>query len=95
MFPSYEIMMDELRGYRFYKEDLVHPNNTAIQIIWEAFNETWISSETKTFQNEIANIQSSLQHRPFNPKSEEYQLFLKKLELKINALQKKIKHLKF
>ena len=95
VFPSYEIMMDELRDYRFYKEDMIHPNNTAIQIIWEAFNEVWISSETKTLQKEIESIQSSLQHRPFNPESEEHLLFLKKLELKINALQKKIKHLMF
>jgi len=95
MFPSYEIMMDELRDYRFYKEDMIHPNNTAIQIIWEAFNETWISSETKPLQKEIANIQSSLQHRPFNPESKEHLSFLNKLNSKIDALQKKIKHLKF
>jgi len=94
-FPSYEIMMDELRDYRFYKEDMIHPNSTAIQIIWEAFNEVWISSETKILQKEIANIQSSLQHRPFNPESEGHLSFLKKLEIKISALQKKIKHLKF
>jgi len=94
-FPSYEIMMDELRDYRFYKEDMVHPNNTAIQIIWETFNETWISSNTKSLQKEIATIQSGLQHRPFNPESEEHQSFLKNLEIKISVLQKKIKHLKF
>ncbi|MFK5983638.1 MAG: GSCFA domain-containing protein [Flavobacteriaceae bacterium] len=95
MFPSYEIMMDELRDYRFYKEDMVHPNNIAIQIIWEAFNEVWISSETRTLQKEIASIQKGLQHRPFNLESKEYQLFIDKLNIKISALQKKIKHLKF
>jgi hypothetical protein len=95
MFPSYEIMMDELRDYRFYKEDMIHPNSTAVQIIWDAFNEVWISSETKTLQKKIASIQSGLQHRPFNPESEEHQTFLSKLEVKISALQKKIKHLKF
>ncbi len=95
MFPSYEIMMDELRDYRFYKEDMIHPNSTAIQIIWEAFNETWISSETQSLQKEIASIQTSFQHRPFHPESEEHQLFLKKLNAKIGTLQKKIKHLKF
>jgi len=94
-FPSYEIMMDELRDYRFYKEDMVHPNTTAIQIIWEAFNEVWISSETQSLQKEIASIQTSIQHRPFNPESEEHQLFLKKLDVKISTLQKKVKHLKF
>ena len=94
-FPSYEIMMDELRDYRFYKEDMVHPNTTAIQIIWEAFSEVWIADETQSLQKEIASIQSGLKHRSFNPESEEHQSFLKKLEAKIVVLQKKIKHLKF
>lgn len=94
-FPSYEIMMDELRDYRFYKEDMIHPNNLAISIIWEAFQNTWISSETKTLQKEISSIQNGLQHRPFNPESEEHKSFLKNLEIKISVLQKKIKHLKF
>ena len=49
-FPSYEIMMDELRDYRFYKEDMIHPNNTAVSIILEAFNKAWISSETVPFK---------------------------------------------
>jgi len=94
-FPSFEIMMDELRDYRFYKEDLVHPNKTAIQIIWEAFNEMWISSKTQSLQKKIASVQTGLEHRPFNLKSKEHQLFLKNLEIKISVLQKKVKHLKF
>jgi len=54
VFPSYEIMMDELRDYRFYKEDMIHPNKTAISIIWDAFSKVWISDETKEIQKEVA-----------------------------------------
>lgn len=94
-FPSYEIVMDELRDYRFYTEDMLHPNKTAISIIWEKFKEVWIASETNEFQKEIGNVQAALQHRPFNPKSEAHQAFLKDLQQKIELLQKKIPHLKF
>ena len=65
-FPSYEIMMDELRDYRYYKEDLIHPNQTAIAIIWNAFTGSWICPETAALQKKIATIQSGLLHTPFN-----------------------------
>ncbi len=94
-FHSYEILMDELRDYRFYKEDMIHPNSTAISIIWEAFNNVWIAEETKPIQKEIASIQMGLQHRPFNHERGEHQSFLKKLEFKIKTLQKEINHIKF
>ena len=94
-FPSYEIMMDELRDYRFYKEDMIHPNNIAISIIWEAFNKAWISSNTESLQKEIKSIQSSLKHKPFNPESKEHQLFLKGLKAKIITLKESIPYLKF
>ena len=94
-FPSFEIMMDELRDYRFYKEDLIHPNNTAISIIWEAFKEVWISSNTNEMQKEITTIQKGLQHRPFNSQSETHALFLKNLQEKIEGLKKQYSHIKF
>ncbi|MGV6829557.1 MAG: GSCFA domain-containing protein [Flavobacteriales bacterium] len=94
-FPAYEIMMDELRDYRFYKEDLLHPNQTAIQIIWEAFSKVWISSETNNFQKEIEIIKKGLQHKPFRVESEEHQLFLKNLQQKIKNLQQKIPTISF
>lgn len=94
-FPSYEMMMDELREYRFYKEDMIHPSNTAVTIIWEAFNKAWISSKTEPFQKTISAIQSGLKHKPFNPDSEEHLLFVKDLKSKINSIKKKISHLKF
>ncbi|MEM0519129.1 GSCFA domain-containing protein [Aequorivita flava] len=94
-FPSYEIMMDELRDYRFYAEDLLHPNKTAIEIIWNKFSKAWISSETETLQKEIASIQSGLRHKSFNPKSAEHLQFLDKLERKIATLQQRFPHIQF
>jgi hypothetical protein len=94
-FPSYEIMMDELRDYRFYANDMLHPNTTAISIIWEKFTEVWIASETKVLQKEIEVIQSGLKHRAFNEQSEAHQLFLKDLQKKIADVQKRFPQLKF
>lgn len=94
-FPSFEIMMDELRDYRFYDEDLIHPNNTAIRIIWEKFKEVWISSETKETQKEIALIQRGLQHRPFFPESESHKVFSEGLQKKIKVITERFPHIKF
>ncbi|MFT5238763.1 MAG: hypothetical protein ACI9M9_002377 [Flavobacteriaceae bacterium] len=93
-FPAYEIMMDELRDYRFYNEDMVHPNKTAITIIWEQFTKVWIASETEELQKEIAGIQAGLLHRPFNPKSEAHRLFLKDLQQKIVSLKLRLPNIK-
>ena len=94
-FPSYELMIDELRDYRFYKEDMIHPNNTAIDIIWESFSKAWISSDTTTTQKLIGTIQSGLSHHPFDATSKQHQLFLKDLKTKINQVEKKFPHIKF
>ena len=94
-FPSYEIMMDELRDYRFYSEDLLHPNKTAIEIIWMKFSKMWISAETEYIQKEIATIQSGLLHRPQNPESKEHKEFVKNLAQRITAIQKQFPHITF
>lgn len=94
-FPSYEIMMDELRDYRFYNEDMLHPNQIAIDYIWKLFSENYISQESLTTMQEVDEIQKSLRHRSFNPESEQHQKFLDKLQQKINLLQEKISHIKF
>lgn len=94
-FPSYEIMMDELRDYRFYSEDMLHPNKTAIEIIWQKFSKVWVSSETKILQKEIASIQSGLLHKPFNPHSEEHLQFSKTLQHKIVSIQQRHPHISF
>ncbi len=85
-FPSYEIMMDELRDYRFYAEDMIHPNQTAIDYIWEKFSEVWFSEKAIETTKEVETIQKGLTHRPFNPNSEAHQLFLKKLQQKKETL---------
>ncbi|WP_289665365.1 GSCFA domain-containing protein [Flavobacterium panacagri] len=94
-FPSYEIMMDELRDYRFYGEDMLHPNQIAIDYIWKLFSENYISENSLSIMLEVDEIQKSLRHRSFNPESEQHQKFLAKLQQKINLLEKKISHIKF
>lgn len=87
-FPSYEIMMDELRDYRFYAEDLLHPSRVAINYIWERFVETHIDETSYSIMEEVATIQKGLAHRPFNPNSTLHQKFLKELQDKIVAVKK-------
>jgi len=89
-FPSYELMMDELRDYRFYGEDMLHPNAIAVQYIWEKFKLVWIAEETETLQKEIDTIQRGLQHRPFNAESDTHLKFQQSLRQKISILQTKL-----
>ncbi len=88
-FPSFEIMMDELRDYRFYAEDMIHPSSVAIEYIWERFSSIWISPESAAIFPDIDTIQKARHHRL----SEEYtslnKKFLTKLQLKIEEIQKK------
>ena len=83
-FPSYEIMIDELRDYRFYKDDLIHPSPFAISYIWQKFQQTYFDAETKTFVDEWSKILQALNHRPFEPASQAHQTFLTKT---INRLE--------
>lgn len=94
-FPSYEIMMDELRDYRFYAEDMMHPNSVAIDYIWEKFGEAWLSSEAFQIMKRIDGIQKGLAHRPFSETSEAHQKFKKDLQEKIRALQKEFPQINF
>ncbi len=94
-FPSYEIMMDELRDYRFYAEDMIHPNQIAIDYIWQRFSETSISEESHSIMKEVEAIQKGLQHRPFNSNSESHQQFLSKLRDKMVKLQKQFPQIQF
>ena len=94
-FPAYEIMMDELRDYRFYTEDMLHPNQTAIDYIWIQFFENYISESEFGLMNEICSIQKGLKHRPFNPNTESHQKFLNQLDLKIQTIQNQHPFIKF
>lgn len=94
-FPSYEIMMDELRDYRFYSEDMLHPNQIAIDYIWKLFSENYIAQESISIMQEVDEIQKSLRHRSFNSESEQHQKFLANLQKKINLLGEKLPQIKF
>jgi hypothetical protein len=94
-FPAYELVMDELRDYRFYEADMVHPNAVAIAYIWEKFKGVWISAEAQATMVQVLEIQKGLQHRPFHPESEQHQQFMGALQEKINKLQMRFPHMKF
>ena len=94
-FPSYEIMMDELRDYRFYTEDMLHPSQTAIDYIWIKFFENYINQKEFVTMNQVCEIQRALKHRPFNPNSESHQKFLKNLNQKIFELKKNLPNIDF
>ena len=87
-FPSYEIMMDDLRDYRFYDSDMIHPNATAIDYIWEKFSEAWILPSCKGLMQQVVGINRALEHRPLNPGSNRYREFRNKIEHEIEAIQK-------
>lgn len=90
--PVYEILMDDLRDYRFYAEDLIHPNKQAVQYIWEKFGNAYFSDETMDFVEENFKIAKALEHKTSDDKSPEHQEFLEHLKGKIALQQTKVKH---
>lgn len=90
--PIYEIMMDELRDYRFYKEDMLHPTEQSVTYIFDKFIRSYASDDGLNFILENLKISQALKHRPFNEKSKEYQDFLLKIKNKINVQQKKVNY---
>ena len=90
-FPSYEIMMDELRDYRFYADDMLHPSDLAVQYIYERFRETFFSINAKAMEVEWQPIKKALSHRPFNADSEEYKSFIAKARADEEAFCKRWK----
>lgn len=93
-FPAYEILMDDLRDYRFYNEDMIHPNDTAIAYVWEAFQDSFFSESTKNILREVEALNRLLAHRPLFPETNEYQAFLRKQVKKSDAIQAKYPFLK-
>ena len=85
-FPAYEIVLDELRDYRFYKEDMLHPSPQAVEYIWQQLVEHYFSPRAKDFLREWAPLKAALSHRPFNPDSPEYQQFLADTHAKVDTL---------
>ena len=85
-FPAYELVIDDLRDYRFYAEDMVHPNYAATNYVWEKFLEACVHEDAKPLMKEIAAIHSAYRHKPFQPQSEQHRHFLQVHALKTRQL---------
>ena len=85
-FPAYEIMMDELRDYRFYAPDMLHPSEVAIDYIWEKFCRTYFFESTLKIKKELEQLSADLAHRPLHPESEEFQRFKSAIDKKKKTL---------
>lgn len=94
-FPAYELVIDDLRDYRFYAEDLVHPNYFATEYVWERLVDACMSENTKALMEDIHAVNLAVQHKAFNPSSVQHRDFLQRFFQKTNALQKRNPHLDF
>lgn len=90
--PIYELLMDDLRDYRFYKSDLLHPNEQAVDYIFSKFEESYFSFDARSFLEENLSISRALSHRPFQPQSQEYERFIVKIKERVNRQRLKVEH---
>ena len=88
-FPAYEIVNDELRDYRFYASDMLHPSDQAVEYIWECFSASIFGADTLQFLKEWQPIREAINHRPFNPDSDAYKEFVNNTLVKVRALKQK------
>lgn len=88
-FPAYEIVNDELRDYRFYASDMLHPSEQAVEYIWECFSVSLFGADTLQFLKEWQPIREAINHRPFNPDSDAYKEFVNNTLVKVRALKQK------
>ncbi|GAA4844203.1 GSCFA domain-containing protein [Algivirga pacifica] len=86
-FPSYEIMLDDLRDYRFYTSDMIHPSEIAIDYIWEQFQQTYLDEESKQFLKKWEKLKRAITHRPFNPHTEAHQSFIRNTIKKLEGIK--------
>ncbi len=93
-FPSYEILIDELRDYRFYTNDMLHPSQVAIDYIWERFSENYFSNETHAIMQQIDDIRKAINHKPLNSDSKSYALFKENIKNKLNQLKERYPFIK-
>jgi hypothetical protein len=87
-FPAYELVMDDLRDYRFYADDMVHPSAQAVDYIWENISDVYFDKKAKVFVKEMDKIIKAREHRPFNEKSKEYQMFVSGLLRRLDEIKK-------
>ena len=93
-FPAYEIVNDELRDYRFYASDMLHPSQQAVDYIWERFVAIVFSDSAREYLREWKPVKEALAHRPFNPDSDAYRSFIAQTIARKNILSEKYPHLK-
>lgn len=91
-FPSYEIVIDELRDYRFYADDMMHPSQLAIDYIWDRFNLAYMDKETSDYISKFEKLNKTLSHRPSNPNDQEYITLINETNKKIQELRHAIQH---
>ena len=94
-FPSYEYLLDDLRDYRFYKEDMIHPNAIAVDYIWNKFVSTWLSPSVSEVMKTVDQIQKGSAHKPFHADSKEHMRFLEVLDEKKQSLMQQYPHMRF
>ena len=94
-FPAYEIVLDELRDYRFFAEDMVHPSATAIEYIWECFEKCYFGTDTANINRDIEDITRAMKHRPFDASSGPYKEFIAGTLKKITAIEARMPYLDF
>ncbi len=87
-FPAYELIMDDLRDYRFFNADMIHPNDVAIDYVWKSFSHCFFNAATNNIYTAIEAHQRAEMHRPLFPESQEYQLFLQQQKIKKAAFKK-------
>ena len=92
-FPAYELIIDDLRDYRFFAEDMVHPNYAATNYVWEKFIATCIDEPSQQLMKEIAVIVAAKNHKPFNPTSEQHKKFMQTNLEKVKKLQQQFSYL--
>ncbi|MCB9012811.1 MAG: GSCFA domain-containing protein [Bacteroidales bacterium] len=94
-FPAYEILMDDLRDYRFYAEDMFHPNSIAVNYIWEKFEKAYFKKETIEINKELTAILQAKNHRVFNKETDAYRKFSEKLAERIKKFKKDYPYIDF
>lgn len=93
--PAYEIVMDELRDYRFFGDDMVHPNALAVEYLWQKMGNTLFSADTRSTMKQVMSVVRDATHRPFNPEGEEYRRFCRAALEKIETLRRRYSRMDF
>lgn len=94
-FPAYELVIDDLRDYRFFERDLAHPNAVAVDYVWAAFQQTFFDTPTRELAAEVGRVAEAAAHRPFHPETEEHQAFLRRQLQRIEVLEETYPFLQF